>query len=216
MTVFFTDILSEGISQGGVFGDGDDFTRELVLVPEVVFKGRPDDFGNARLFGEDEAVAMVGGFEGGETERLGDGAHDKDVGVRVDVAEFLATDKAGEDDVVGYAEVGREGDEVVKLFAIAGKNEKEFWVSYDSFFGGTHEKTETFLDGKTTDSGNDGVAVVFELRDVFIGVVVILVVRFEVRVIERIINDVDFIERDAVFFVNETFGRLGNGDDFVG
>ena len=25
-----------------------------------------------------------------------------------------------------------------------------------------------------------------------------------------------FIERDAVFFVNETFGRLGNGDDFVG
>ena len=34
--------------------------------------------------------------------------------------------------------------------------------------------------------------------------------------VERIIDDVDFIEGNVIFIVNDAFGGLRNGDDFVG
>ena len=71
-----------------------------MFVPEVILHGRPDDFGDAGLFGEDEAIAVVGSFEGGEAERFGDGAHDENIGDRINIAELFATDETGEDDVL--------------------------------------------------------------------------------------------------------------------
>ena len=77
--IFVLDVALQGLAEGGITDDGEDFVGEFALVPKIVFHGRPDDFGDARLLGEDEAVAMVGGLEGGETKWLGNGAHNENV-----------------------------------------------------------------------------------------------------------------------------------------
>ncbi len=86
----------------------------------------------------------------------------------------------------------------------------------DGFFGGVKEELEAFLDGKTANGGNDGVAGVLKIGDVLIGIVVVLVIGIEIGIVERIVDDVDFGEWDLVLFVDEALGELGDSDDAVG
>lgn len=74
------------MTEGGACRDGDDFLGEFAFVPEVVFECGPDNFGDTRLMSKNEGVVMVGGFKCGETEGLRDGAHDKNIRERIDVA----------------------------------------------------------------------------------------------------------------------------------
>lgn len=91
-----------------VIADSEDFVGEFLLIPVIVFETRPDDFGDARLFGKDEGVAMMGGFESCETERFGNGTHDENIGNGVNVTETFATNKTSKDDVLTDAEVSSE------------------------------------------------------------------------------------------------------------
>lgn len=137
---------------------------------------------------------MVGGFEGGEAERFGDGTHDENVGDGVDVAELFAADEAGEDDVVGDAEVGGELNKFVALFSVAGEEEEKFVVDLDGAGGGTDEVGEAFLDGEAGNCRDDCVAfglhVLEVVEGIFVVLVVFAVVGFEV---EAVVDDVDFI-----------------------
>ena len=74
-----------------------------MLVPEVVFETGPDNFRNAGLLSKDEAVAVMGGFEGSKAKGLGNRAHHKNVRDGVDVAELTTADEASKDDVFGNA-----------------------------------------------------------------------------------------------------------------
>lgn len=70
--IFVFDIFLQRMFQGDGFADGDDFVGEFFLVPKIILEGGTKDFCDAGLFGQDENVAMVGGFERGQAERLGD------------------------------------------------------------------------------------------------------------------------------------------------
>ena len=155
--VFVLNGVFERVFESGRFGDGEDFVGKLVVVPEVVAEGATNDLGDAGLFGEDEDVAMVGGFEGGEAERFGDARHDEDVGELVNVAQLAPADEASEDDVFRDAEFGGEADEFGLFFAVAREDEYELGVFADGFGGGMEEVTEALLDGEAADGTDDGV-----------------------------------------------------------
>jgi len=158
----------------------------------------------------------VGGLEGGETKGFGDARHDEDVGDGVNIAELLATDEAGEDNVLGNAEVGGESNQLVALLAIAGKDEEELWVFVESEAGGAHHVPEAFLDSKTTNGRNDSVAFFLHLLEIAKVVFSGIVGGLEKIFIEGVIGDIDFVERDIIFVMDEAFGRGGDGQDFVG
>ena len=84
--IFLTDVVTESVLEDRIIRDGEDFVGEFFGIPEIVFEGRPDNFGNAGLVGENQNVAVVGGLESGEAKGLGDGAHDENVGQRINVA----------------------------------------------------------------------------------------------------------------------------------
>ena len=97
--VFLADIVLEGFFEGGIFTDGNDFVGEFFGVPKIVFEARPNDFGDAGLFGKNETVTVVCGFESSESEWFGNRTHNENVGNGVDVAKFLTANEAGEDDI---------------------------------------------------------------------------------------------------------------------
>lgn len=158
----------------------------------------------------------MGGFESGKTEWLGDAGHDEDVGEFVNVAELFATDEAGEDDVSCDAEFGGEVDEFVFFFAVTCEDEDELGIFADSFGGGMEEVGQAFLDGKAADGADDGVAFSLERFEVFVVTFVEEVSLFEEIFVEGVVNDVDFVEGDGVFFVDDAFGSFGDGEDLVG
>ena len=122
-----------------VCGNGKDFVGKLLLVPEIVGEGGPDNFGNTGLLGENETVTVVGGFKSGEAKWLRDGTHDENIRNGINVAKFLAADETSENDIFGDAEICGEFNEFVSFFAVAGQDENELGVLGNGECGGFHE-----------------------------------------------------------------------------
>ena len=175
-TIFGANVALQSVAQSVVVADSKDFVGEFVFVPEVIFQAGPDDFGDTGLLGKNEGIAMMGGFECGESERFGNGAHDENVGNGIDVAEFLATNEARENDVSTNAEISGQLYEVVFLLAVACEEEDKFGVTFDGKCCSMHEVVKAFLDGETAYGGYDVVAGVFEAPQIIIGVCIEMVV----------------------------------------
>ena len=107
-------------------------------------------------------------------------------------------------------------DELIFFFTIAGKNENEFRVFLDGESSGVHEVFEAFLDSKTTDGGDNMITFDFELGEVIVGILIKMIFGSIIIVVEGIIDDADFTERDVVFFVDDTLGGLTDGNNLVG
>ena len=76
---------------------GEDLGGEVVDVAELDAQHVPDDFRHAGRFRDDHRGPVLEGLEGGESERLGDGRHDEDVGARVQPVELGRGQKPGEE-----------------------------------------------------------------------------------------------------------------------
>ena len=87
--------------------------------------------------------------------------HNINIRKGINVAEFLAADEAGEDDVSRDAELGGHVDEVVSLLAVAREDENELGIFLDGKLSGAHEIGQAFLDGEAAHGRNDGVAGAF-------------------------------------------------------
>lgn len=75
---------------------------------------------------------------------------------------------------------------------------------------------KTFLDGEAANGGDDGVAEGFEFFDVGVVFGIEAIRIFQKIFVERVVDDVDFFERDVVFFVDEAFGGFRDGKNAIG
>ena len=110
-----------------------------MFVPEIILHGRPDDFGNTGLIGKNKDNAVVGGLKSSKAKWLGDRTHHENISEGVNIAEFLATDEAGKDDVFGDAKLCGEFDQAVSFFAVASKDKDEFVILANGKSGGTKQ-----------------------------------------------------------------------------
>ena len=197
-------------------GDGDNLVGEFLFVPVIINHGGVKNFGDSRLFGENEGIVVVGGFECGEAERFRNRTHNKDIGYAVNIAALFAADPASKNDITGDAEIGGEFEQLVALFPIAGENEDKFGILLKSLFSGVKEMPHALLNGEAANGGNNSIALVAEIFKIFVFVFVVVVFVGEEIFVEGVISDVDFIKGDVVFFVDDALGGLRNSDDFVG
>ena len=76
---------------------------------------------------------------------------------------------------------------MISLLAISREDKEEFGIFLDSFLGGTHKELQTFLNGEPANRRDYSIARFFELANVFIESVVVMIFFCQELLVEGVI-----------------------------